>query len=377
MRIFFLVSSMQGGGAERVAALLSNHWVEQGHQVTLMPTFSGRGECLYPLDERVRLDYLADRAGSRRRSPLNKLRRMTALRRAIRELAPDVIVSFLPHVNVAAVIAARGLGVPVVVSERIYPPAMPLGVVLEGLRKWTYRSASMVVVQTEQAQDWLSLCCPGSNGRVIANPVVYPLPNGEPAIEPGSEISFDRRVAVAVGRLHQQKGFDRLLTAFKPLAEQFPTWDLVILGEGPEREPLERLLEELGLVGRVHLPGRVGNLGDWYARAELFVMSSRFEGFPNTLAEAMAHGLPAVSFDCEAGPRDIIRDGVDGQLVAPEAGTPGLTRAMDALMRDDDRRRRMAEEATNVRERFSMARIGAEWDAVLGLAGQARARGAE
>jgi len=366
-RILFLVSSMEGGGAERVAALLSNHWAKQGHQVTLMPTFSGRGKCSYPLDERVQLDYLADRVGSRSRSSLNKLRRLAALRQIIRELTPDVIVSFLPHVNVAAIIAAQGLGVRVVVSERNYPPATPLGIVPERLRRWAYPRASTVVVQTQQVSDWLAHCCPKAHSRVIANPVVYPLPHGEPEVEPISVISSKRRLALAVGRLHQQKGFDLLLIAFKTLAEHYPKWDLVILGEGAERESLERQRERLGLTKRVYLPCRVGNLSDWYMRAELFVMSSRFEGFPNALAEAMAHGLPAVSFDCKTGPRDLIRNGVDGLLVAPEAGPKGLADAMATLMRDDAQRQRMTEAAKAVRERFSMARISAKWDAVLEL----------
>jgi len=366
-RILFLVSSMQGGGAERVAAMLSNYWVEQGHQVTLMPTFSGRGECLYPLDERVRLDYLADRVGSRSRSLLNKLRRMIALRRAIRDLTPDVIVSFLPHVNVAAIIATWGVKVPVVVSERIYPPAMPLGPVLARLRQWSYPRADAVVVQTEQAWNWLNRCCRGARGYVIANPVVYPLPCGVPELKPVDVVKPEHKLVVAVGRLDQQKGFDLLLSAFKPLAERYPEWDLVILGEGPKRRALERQREQLGLTERVHMPGRVGNLPDWYMRAELFVMSSRFEGFPNALAEAMAYGLPAVSFDCDAGPRDIIRDGVDGHLVAPESGAPGLTQAIETLMTDDAIRKKMAEAAKAVRERFSMKSIGAAWDAVLRL----------
>ncbi len=365
--ILFLVSSMDGGGAERVAALLSNHWVEQGHQVTLMPTFSGRGECLYPLNKRVRLDYLADRVGSQSRSVLNKFRRLLALRRSIRELAPDVIVSFLPHVNVAAIIAAWGMDIPVVVSERSYPPAMPIGPLLERLRLWTYPRANAVVVQTEEALEWLSHYCPNAQGYVIPNPVVHPLPQSEPKVEPAGVIRPERRVVIAVGRLNEEKQFNVLLEALALLLAVFSEWDLVILGEGSERRRLEHQCEQLGLTGRVYLPGRVGNMSDWYNRADLFVMSSRFEGFPNTLLEAMAHGLPAVSFDCKAGPRDIIRDGVDGYLVPPKAGALGLSQTIEVLMRDDLIRHRMGEAAKSVRKRFSMARIATKWDAILGL----------
>lgn len=366
-RILFLVSSMQGGGAERVAALLCNHWVVQGHEVTLMPTFSGRGGCLYPLDERVRLDYLADRVGNRSRSMFNKVRRYVALRRAIREMDPDFIVSFLPHVNVAAVLSAMGLGIPIVVSERTYPPAMPIGSVLEALRRFTYPRATGVVVQTQRALDWLRGCCPKARGQVISNPVVYPLSKGSPVLEPGSVVGEAKRVMLAVGRLSEEKGLDQLLPAFATLAPLRSEWDLILLGEGPERKRLEAQRDGLGLSGRVHLPGRVGNPGDWYARADCYVMSSRFEGFPNTLLEAMAHGLPAVSFDCETGPADIIRHGVDGYLVPPAEGAAGLSRAMEAVMQDKGRRQRMGNAAISVRERFSPERVMAAWDEVLGL----------
>lgn len=366
-RILFLVSSMHGGGAERVAALLSNRWAASGHEVVLMPTFSGRGECLYALDDRVRLDYLADRVGKRGRSVVNQVRRFVALRKAIREIAPDVILSFLPHVNVAAILAASGLGIPVVVSERTYPPAMPLGRGLENLRRFTYPRAAAVVVQTQRSHEWLTECCPRARGRVIPNPVVHPVPVEEPEIDPVAVVGDSRPVAMAVGRLDSLKGFDLLLSAFASLAERHPEWDLVILGEGLERERLEVLRERLGLSARVYLPGRAGNVGDWYNRADLFVMSSRFEGFPNALVEAMAHGLPAVSFDCDTGPRDIISDGIDGYLVPPEAGGSGLADTMERLMREEFQRRKMAEEALAVRERFLMERIAAEWDVVLGI----------
>lgn len=366
-RILFLVSSMQGGGAERVAALLCNHWAEQGHQVMLVPTFSGRGECLYPLDERVRLVYLADRIGTTRKSPLSMLRRFFAMRALVREWGPEGVVSFLPHVNVAALLATRGLKVPVVVSERIHPPAMPLGRIWLRLRRWTYPWASTVVMQTRRSGDWLEAECPNARGAVIPNPCVYPLPVSEPRLYSADWVTPSRSVLLAVGRLDEQKGFAGLIDAFARLEARFPDWDLVILGEGGQREALEARVEKRGLAGRVALPGRVGNLADWYQRAELYVMSSRFEGFPNTLMEAMAHGLPAVSFDCETGPGDIIREGIDGNLVPVADGEPGLAQAMAAMMQDDDRRQRMGRAAVTVRERFSLERIAAEWDDVLGL----------
>jgi len=364
-KILFFVSSMQGGGAERVAALLCNHWARKGHEVLVVPTFSGRGGCFYPLDESVRLEYLADRVGTTRKTPWTMARRLLAMRAMVQEFQPDVVVSFFPHVNVAALLATRGLGVPVVVSERIYPPLMAIGPIWPILRRWVYPWASMVVMQTQRGLAWLQQESPTSRGYVVPNPCLYPLPEGEPRVEPGSVVCEDRRILLGVGRLVAQKDFSQLINAFASLSERFPEWDLVILGEGQERVSLKKQVAAQGLVGRVHLPGRVGNLGAWYSRADLYAMSSRFEGFPNTLMEAMAHGVPAVSFDCNTGPADLIEDGVNGYLVPPPAGSVGLADKLAELMADDVTRDAMGKRAAIVRERYSIEQVAVQWERVL------------
>ncbi|NMT65228.1 glycosyltransferase family 4 protein [Marinobacter orientalis] len=366
-KILFLVSSMQGGGAERVAALLCNYWAEAGHDIVLMPTFSGRGECLYPLDEKVRLEYLADRVGSTSKARWNGFRRLLALRHVMQEFRPDAVVSFLTHVNVAALIAATGLPFPVVVSERTNPALFQLSRFWALGRRLLYRRARSVVVQTSLVREWVEANCPGARIDVIPNPVVFPLPAGEPRISPATAVGGDHSVLLAVGRLGPEKGFDSLLDAFQGAAAENPGWNLVILGEGPERAALEQQVIDLGLSGRAHLPGRVGNLGDWYDRADLYALSSHFEGFPNTLVEAMAYGVPPVSMDCATGPVDIITPGKDGLLVAPETGTPGLEKALSTLMGDPVLRKSLATEAIDVRERFAIERVARQWSGVIGL----------
>ena len=168
-----------------------------------------------------------------------------------------------------------------------------------------------------------------------------------------------------MGRLHQDKGFDLLIQAFKQLASAHPDWDLVILGEGGERAALEAQLRQSGMQDRVWMPGRVGNVGDWYASADLYVLTSRFEGLSNTLLESMASGLAAVCFDCDTGPREVVRDGVDGVLVRPNGDVPALCAALDAVMGDDAMRARMAAAATDVRDRFSANRVLARWEELL------------
>lgn len=361
---------MEGGGAERVAALLCNRWAALGYEVTLVPTFSGRGTCLYPLDRQVRLVFLADRVGIIRKTPLSMLRRLWAMRQLVREVRADTVLSFLPHVNVATLFATRGLGVPVVVSERTYPPALALGLVWRWLRRITYPWASRVVMQTTDGNEWLAREIPRAQGVVIPNPCVFPLPASEPRMLPSSLIPLNRLLLLAVARLDEEKQFDMLIDAFSALAPRFPEWDLAILGEGVERAALEARISATVLMGRVHLPGRVGNVGEWYDRADLYVMSSRFEGFPNTLLEALAYGVPAVSLDCTTGPSEMIQDGVNGYLVKPEAGAEGLAARLGQLMADPARRALFSIRALEVRDRFPADKIGLKWDCITGLGAQ-------
>lgn len=360
--ILLLVSSMNSGGAERVAASLVNAWAARGDVVTLVVTFSGRGGCFYPLSDTVKLIYLADLAGRTGRGAWDYCVRYWALRQFIRRLQPDIVVSLLTQVNVAAILASLGLARRVIVCERSYPPMLPIGLFWSFLRRITYPRAARVVMLSREGLHWLKSHIPNARGTCIPNPVPYPFPFGEPALAPERFVQPQRKLLLAVGRLDEGKQFDHLLESFASLALRFANWNLVILGEGPERAKLEQQVAALGLGEQVMLPGLVGNMGEWYRRADLYVMSSRYEGFPNTLAEAMAHGCAAVSYDCDTGPRDIIRHEQDGLLVTPVGDVAALTKALDRLMRDDTERNRMATRAIEVRERYSMEKVLALWD---------------
>ncbi len=356
---------MNSGGAERVAANLVNAWAARGDKVTLVLTYSGRGECFYPLAENVELIFLADQAGVLGGGLQASWVRFRTLHRLIRRRKPEVLVSFLTSVNVAAILAAFGTNCRALVSERTNPAAIPLTGLSGWLRIRTYPFAKRVILQTSEGLAWLQSHIPRARGMMIPNPIQFPMAIFEPRLWPDHYVHADRNLLLAVGRLDHEKGFDVLLTTFAQLAERFQRWDLVILGQGAERESLQNQIERLGLGGRACLPGHAGNVGDWYTRADLFVLSSRSEGFPNSLIEAMACGCAAISYDCDTGPRDIIRHEYDGLLVRPAGSVPALAQALERAMGDDKLRVQLGTRATEVRKRYSMSSVLEMWDEVF------------
>jgi glycosyltransferase involved in cell wall biosynthesis len=174
----------------------------------------------------------------------------------------------------------------------------------------------------------------------------------------------DKKMIIAMGRLDWQKGFDLLLQGFECIADRYPDWSLTIWGEGPERDALERLRSDLRLDERIYLPGITKQPFEKMHQADLFVLSSRFEGFPMVLCEAMACGLPVISFDCCAGVRDIIRNDVDGMLVPPE-DVHALANAMGKLIAQPQERQRLASRGPEILDRFGQERILHIWDQTI------------
>jgi glycosyltransferase involved in cell wall biosynthesis len=356
MRIALVISSLGAGGAERVMITLANHWAAAGRSVTLL-TFAPPGtRPYYALDSRVTLLELDVVASERRlRSLQQMLRRLIVLRRAIRAIKPDLVISFLAKINIITILATRGLGVRLIVSERNNPERQVVSPVWRWLRHRLYGVADCLVTPSHGVLRSLPAEV-RRRGCVIPNPVKVPhsLPRRP-----------DTRILVAVGRLVEQKGFDLLLPAFARVAGNHPDWRLVIWGEGDQRAPLEAMRDRLGLTDRVALPGLTERPGQWVDDAALFVLSSRFESFGNVVTEAMAAGLPVIVTDCPWGPGEIVRHGVDGWLVPPE-DVAALAEGLDLLMADDELRARLAEAARRNVRRFDRETVMKMWDDLLG-----------
>lgn len=362
MRIMCVTVSLGPGGAEGTLARLAGAWVERGHDV-VMTTIHGAERDFHRLDTRV--ERIALRLQSRRGGPLRgsvgNLRRLRALRAAIRRFAPEVVVSFLTTPNVLSVLAAAGTGAGVVISERTEPRGLALRPPWSLLRRMLYRRAGALVVPTEALRVWAAGLVGSERVYVIPNPV---------EVCASTRLLSGRRTVAALGRLHPVKGFDILVRAFAAAGR--PGWCLVVWGEGPERARLEALAGHLGVSATVRFPGRTTQPAVVLREADLFVLPSRREAFPNALVEAMACGLPVVAADCPSGPREVVADGVDGVLVPPE-DVDALAAAMGRLMDDEEERERLGAAAVRSVERFSPHRVLDRWDEVLARVAGGRA----
>jgi len=361
MRIVFVISSLSSGGAERVMSIMANYWVQKGKDIAII-TIDSKESNFYLLNSRVKRVALALMKPSL--NPLEAFRsnfcRVKRLRKEILDLHPDLVISFVDKTNVLTLLATSGLNIRVVVSERIDPSEHSLGWVWQILRWLLYRHASAVVVQSEQVSRWARTFIRKNGVCRIPNPVNVPPPLGKNC----ALVLPAGKIVMSMGRLTQQKGYDLLLQAFTVCARKHPDWWLLIVGEGEERDRLETLAGELGIANRVILPGRIKDPIVVLRKAEFFVLSSRYEGFPNALLEAMACGLPVVSFDCRSGPGEIIRNGIDGLLVPPE-DVDALAKAMDQLMSDEAKRKRFGQCARRVTERFSVEKVMGMWEKLV------------
>ncbi|ODG97544.1 group 1 glycosyl transferase [Nostoc sp. KVJ20] len=359
MKITLIIHSLTYAGAERVMSIMANYWAAKGWQITIL-TLDDNKIPQFDLDSRV--VYIPLGIASKSPNAIigiwNNLKRIGTLRNAIINSRPDAVISFTSKMNAIALLATRWLNIPVVVSERSNPVKSSLGGNWQQLRQHTYPFADRIVFQTKRARDYFPSKLQ-TNSCIIPNMVVLP-----PIEKQLSDKVLRERSLIAMGRFVREKGFDLLLQAFAQLKDRYPEWTLTILGDGTLRPELEALRNQLGLSDRIYFPGMVKNNYDFLQQAEIFIMSSRFEGFPNALCEAMASGLPVISTDCPSGPQEIIRDGIDGILV-PNEDVSALAAAMERLMSDEEKRKSLAVRALEVTGRFSVEKIMGMWEEVL------------
>jgi len=354
-RALLVIGGLGGGGAERIMSGLTNAWAAKGWNITMTTLTADNSDDFYlvsPVVKRLCLSRRVER-NTIIAKILEATREILLLRGAIKRTKPDFILSFLDITNVMTIAAALGTSTRVIVSERIDPSQyhdLPRPWAL--LRHMLYPFANLVVVQTESVAKFVRATY-RCRSVVIPN-FIRSLPS----------LSLDREpLVLSVGRLEIQKDFKILIRAFAEIHNQFPHWRLQIIGAGPEQQSLLTHIAELGLKNCASILPPTRDIESWMARAGIFVLPSRCEGFPNVLLEAMGMGAPVISTDCPSGPAEIIREGFDGYLV-PVGDIEALSARMKSLMSNQGDRTRLGNNARKVQERFSEDRIIPLWESV-------------
>jgi len=354
MKIMCVIPSLHRGGAERVMSTLTRQWAKS-HDVVLAVFDSSAGA--YSYGGRMS-DLQCQAAPTRLRKIIVGLHRVFRLQALMRKERPDRIITFMESANFPATLAAALTGNLSKLSVSVRNDPSRFTALQQALLPIIYRLPRRVVAVSKGVSMALQgMGIPKTKVNVIPNPVelaALPPPN-----VPTSQQHFPERFILAVGRLHKQKGFDLLLKAFAAL--QNPKVNLVILGEGLERSNLEKLSRQLAIDNRLHMPGVVNDVTPWYRAAECFVLSSRHEGWPNVLMEAMANGCATVSFNCPFGPDEILENGHYGLLV--EAGDiDALAKALSSLLDEPQTKRAHFALAGPRRARhFDAPLIAAQW----------------
>lgn len=340
MKIVFIISSLDVGGAEKILTTLANYFDQSGDEVKILLTSHNRPH--FPLNQTIETIYVK----KVKYVPLL----VNELRKEILAVRPEIVISFMSEMNVLATIASKLANKPIIVSERSAYDFLDIKPMWKKLRRVVYPFVDGLVVLTDADRDRYHFV---NNRHKIENPLI--LKHKHPEIK-------KENIILAMGRLNPVKGFDRLIEAFSKIKNQ--QWRLLIGGEGQEREKLENLITKLDLSDRVELLGLVEEVEVYYKKASIFVLSSQTEGFPGVLCEAMGYGCAVLSFDCPSAPREIIKDRKDGILVEAN-NIEELAKEMDYLIDNPNIREELGKNAKEISKRLSIESIALKWFNVI------------
>ena len=366
MKILYnIAGTCHSGGMERVLANKANWLVEHGHDVVIVTTDQCGEQPFFALDGRIRcydlgVNYEENNGAGFLNKLLNYPAKQRKHKRLLREVlakeAPDVTVSmFCNDVSFIAGLKEGGKKVLEIHFGKLKR--------LQYGRKGLWRLADIWRTRQDERLvrrfDRFVVLTEEDRGYWGDVPGMVVIPNAR-TYTPRECAALDSRRVIAVGRYTHQKGFERLIEAWRLLSGRVPGWRLDIIGDGEERAALQGLVDKYNLGGSVSLVPPTNDMPAVYNGASLVAMSSRYEGLPMILVEAQAYGLPIVSFDCKCGPADVVEDGITGYLV-PEGDIEALAQRLEAVMRDDVLRKRMGAAAREASERYSVERVMARW----------------
>lgn len=344
-RIAFVIGSMGNGGAERVVSIIANAYAQQGWQVDILMLLSN--QCTYKLDSRINLTDISGKRSSRVAKLPFWLKK---IRNYARTQKPDIVVSFVARINIITQVALRHLDIPVIVSERNDPYKDGRGTLVNIMTKWLYPKAEAVVFQTKRAKSYFPTL---DNACIISNPI---------EVHSVRKDVLKNRI-VTVGRLAEQKNQKMLIEAFAQVHEKCPDYTLDIYGEGHLRDSLQCLISEHQLDDCVLLKGNVSDIHEQISDAQLFVLSSDYEGLSNALLEAMMMGIPCISTNC-AGSDEYIQNGYNG-LLTDIGDRVALADAMEYMITHLDAANQMGEHAKEMSKSFAKPSIIKQWTDII------------
>ena len=337
--------SLKVGGIERALVVLANFFAGSGYKVSFVSCLAG--EHFYQLDKRVSL---IEPKFRRSASRLNKMvfypRMLVFIRRQVKKINPDVVLAFGDWFSPLVLLALYGTKYPVYISDRTSPDykfRFPIPI----LKKWLYPGSAGFIAQTQRAADY--------KRRQFGDKLsIRLIPNAIREIKTCPEMSREK-IILYVGRFAWEKGPDRLIRAYASMEDR-QGWNLLMAGSGPLLIPMQELAKQLNLENDVIFPGKVEEVDQLYARASIYVLPSVLEGFPNSLCEAMAAGLPVVCFDSIPW-EEILEPGKSG-LVVKNDDISKLTETLQELIQNKDLRESLGKNAISIKDRLSAKRIG-------------------
>ncbi|MEA3460803.1 MAG: glycosyltransferase [Bacteroidota bacterium] len=348
-KICLVIPSLQAGGMERVMSELLWHFSHKEKLEVNLILYGKTREVFFKIPESVVLHKPVFRFRDKYRF-FHTLKTLAFLRKTIKKIGPSTILSYGEYWNNFVLLSVLGLRFPVYVSDRSQPDKS-LGRLHDSLRRWLYPRAKGVILQSETAREIFLKNIRHKNIAVIGNPI-------RRILEGSSDMKREKSILM-VGRLIKSKHQDRLIEIFSKLS--LTDWKLLIVGydhlKQKHTERLEALIKALNLEGRVMLLGKQSGIEDFYLKSSIFAFTSSSEGFPNVIGEAMSAGLPVVSYDCVAGPSEMITDGRNGFLV-PLFDDEQFRERLDLLMSDEEMRKEFGKHAFEDIQGFSISVIG-------------------
>lgn len=355
-KISFVIGSLSPGGAERVVTTLANE-LSKSYSVYIITL--AKSEPYYPISENVKILCCKERIAPSK-NPLQALAGNFNLFKKISSIVKkekiELLIGFITSANILTILASKKNGIPCIISERNFPAHSETPEMWKVLRKLLYRLSDFLVVQTEEIRDYFKSYI--SNKRII----ILPNPIAPEITELVDLNSKKDKIILNVGRLAPQKSQDTLIKAFSNIDDK--GWRIIIIGEGSKRKDYESLIGKLNLENKVHLVGNTNDMPFYYNMASIFAFTSKYEGFPNALLEAMHFGIASISTDCPTGPAKLLKDGQNGFLI-PVDSQKQLEERLSTLISNESLRKELGNQAIKSTVHFQTGPVTNQWKDVI------------